>query len=113
MHVRMTIGTGFLVAGDIAARDNASIHVNAAKTELQAILSSLGIDNFLLSSHVPELNPIELVFNVITQRFKARCHESMLNTDHDALDFLHKVIDSITPDTIVSCYQKCGHVSCF
>ena len=56
----------------------------------------------LLPSHGPELNPIELVFNVMAQHFRARYHESMFNTDADVLDFLHEVIGSITPDIVVS-----------
>ena len=112
-YVRMIIGAGFLVVGDIAACDNASIHVNAENADLQSILSSVGIDVVLLPSYSPELNPIELVFNVMAARFKSRHHESMFNTDYDVLAFLHEVINSITPDITFSCYQKCGCVNYF
>ena len=64
-YVRLIIDAGFLVRGDIAIYDNASIHVNGVNSELQSILSSTGIDAVLLSSYSPELNPIELVFNVM------------------------------------------------
>ena len=112
-HTRMMIGVRFLVAGHIATHDNAFIHVSAASTELQATVSNTETGVALLPSHSPELNLIELVFNVIAQQFKARCHEFVLNTNHNVLAFLHKVIDSITPDIIVSCYQKCICVNYF
>ena len=47
--------------------DNVSIHVNDANKEIQEILSSLDIDVVLLPSHSPDLNPVELVFNVTAQ----------------------------------------------
>ena len=80
--------------------DNVSIHVNDANKEIQENLSSLDIDVVLLPSHSPDLNPVELVFNVMAQRFRARYHESMCYTDHDSLTFLHEVIDLITPYAI-------------
>ena len=78
---------------------------------MKATLWSTGTDAFLLHNHSPELNPIELAFNVVTHHFRARHHKSMFNTDDDVLNFLHEVINSITLDIVVSCYQKCGYVN--
>ena len=102
--IKLIIRAGFLVRGDIAIYSNAPIHANGTNTELQTNLTSAGIDAVLLPKYSPELNPIELVFSVMAQRFKYRYHESELNTDHDVLSFLYKVIDSIPPSIIVSCY---------
>ena len=49
----MTIGTGFLVTGDMAMCDNASIHVNSEGTERQEISSSLDMDVALFPCHIP------------------------------------------------------------
>ena len=77
------------------------------------MLSSIGVECKLLPNHSPELSPIELVLNVMAQLFRARYHEHVFNADEDVLDFLHEVIDSTTPDIIVSFYKKCGHVNYF
>ena len=95
--------------GNIAIYNNVPIHTNSANTELQTILTTAGIDAVLLPKYSPELNLIELVFNVIAQRFNYRYHKSELNIDHNVLLFLYIVINSITPSIIVSCYKKCGY----
>ena len=65
-YITLIVGSGFLIRGDIAIYDNASIHVNRVNSDLQSILSSTGIDAVLLPRYSPELNPIELVFNAMT-----------------------------------------------
>ena len=75
--------------------------MNSVNEELQSILTGIDIDTILLPKYSPELNPIELVFNVITQRFK---YESIFSTNEDVLSMLHKVIDSISPNITFSCY---------
>ena len=64
--------TEFLIYGDIAVYDNAPIHVKGDNDMLCNILYSVGIDIILLPTCSSELNPIELVFNVIMQRFTSK-----------------------------------------
>ena len=93
-----------MVNSDIAIYDNVSIYINDVNKELQSILTSIGIDTILLPSYSPELNPIEFVFNIITQWFRSMGHESNLNSNDNILRMIYKVIDSIIPDIIFSYY---------
>ena len=77
------------------------------------LLTGIGTGAMLLPNYSPELNPIELVFNVMTQRFKSIYHESIFSTNEEVLTMLHEVVDSISPSVIFSCYQKCGHDNFF
>ena len=85
------------------------MHVSGEKSELGHTFRSVGIHIVTLPTHSPELNPIELVFNVMVQRFASRFNESNANSDADVLNLLYSVVDSITPDMIFSCYKKCGY----
>ena len=69
---------------------------------------SIGIDVVTLPKHSPELNPIELIFNAMVQRFNSEYNSKEIKTDKDALNLLIKVIDSIRPDIAFACYEKCG-----
>ena len=99
---------GFIKRGDMILHDNATIHVNGDTAELKDVCRSLGIDVINLPAYSPELNPIELVFNIIVQRFSSRFNESNTCMDEEILQLLHSVVDSITPDVVFSCYKKCG-----
>ena len=87
IYIILIVGTGFLVRGNIAIYDNVSICINGVNSKLQSILISMGIDIVLLPRYSSELNPIELVFNVMTYRFKSRHSESQFNTNEDVLLF--------------------------
>ena len=89
--------------------DNVTTRANGENSELRLILTSIGPDNVIFTNYSHELGPIELAFNVMTQRFKSRYHESMFNADKDALDVPRQVINLITPGIIVSCFQKYGY----
>ena len=78
---------------------------------LYDVLHSVGIDSIPLSTCSPELNPIELVFNIMVQRFASKYSESSMKNNKEMLSLLNEVIDSITPDIIFSCYQKCGYIN--
>ena len=85
------------------------MHVSGDNSELGQMFRSVGIDIFTFPTHSPELNPIELVFNVMVQRFASRFNESNANSDGDLLNLLYYVVDSILPDIIFSCYKRCGY----
>ena len=74
MHVNCH--TGFVLRGDIFVRENAQMHVSGNNSDLKRILQEVGIDAVTLPTHSPELNPIELNFNVMFQRFTSRFNET-------------------------------------
>ena len=85
------------------------MHVSGENSELGQIFRSVGIDIVTLPTYTPELNPIELVFNVMVQRFASRFNESNANSDADVLNLLYSVVDSITPDIIFSSCKNCAY----
>ena len=107
MHLNCHIG--FLVRGDIFVCDNAQMHVSGDNSDLKNILRDAGIDAATLPTHSPELNPIELIFNVMVQRFASRFNETALFSNDDILQLLNSVVESIAPDIIFSCYNKCEY----
>ena len=54
----------------------------------------------------PELNPAELIFNVVVQRFATSCNGPKVTLNTDVIDFLNEVIDSVTSNISLSFYEK-------
>ena len=71
-------------------------------------MKSIGIDDINFPKHRPELNHIELMFNVMIQRFNSEFNSKKIETDEDMLNLLTNVVDSIRPDVVFSCHEKCG-----
>ena len=107
-HMQFLVQTGFLIRGDAAVRDNAPAHAKGDNNMLSDILTAVGVDAIPLPTCSAELNPIELVFNAMVQRFASACNECKIQNNEQMISLLNNVIDSITPDIIFSCYQKCG-----
>jgi hypothetical protein len=65
------LASGFLQPGDFLVLDNASIHYFQELTGLDAYLWNYhGIFLQFLPTRSPELNPIELLWNTLTQRLR-------------------------------------------
>ena len=102
---------GFLIRGDIAVCGNAQLYVKEDNDMLCNILHSTGINSIPLPAYSSELNLIELVFNIMVQRFTSKYSESSVKNNKEMILFLNEIIDSITPCIIFSCYQKCSHAN--
>jgi len=62
----LALQAGFLKAGDYLIVDNACVHGGAETIEvLLEILKQVGVQLIFLPKYSPELNPCELVFNVM------------------------------------------------
>ena len=72
-------------------------------------MRDVGIDDVTLPTHSTQLNQIELIFNVMVQRFASRFNETDSHDNDDILELLNSVVESITSDIIFSCYSKCGY----
>ena len=104
----LNVFSGFMSRGDIMVADNASIHYQGKNSDLHDIFSSVGIDLILLPTYSLELNPIELVFNIVVQLFTLKFNEMTIYCDNNAINLLAQVANSISPETIFSYYTKCG-----
>jgi len=64
--VQFAVESGFLQNGDFLLVDNACVHGGAETlTELLSVLENAGVQLRYLPKYSPELNPCELVFNVM------------------------------------------------
>jgi hypothetical protein len=67
------------------------------------------ITGFLLT-RLPELNPIELVFHILTRRVRYyRVVDGGRPCDTEVVRYALQVMDEITLSTIVKCYVHCGY----
>jgi len=93
---------GYLVAGDYLVMDNASIHTAYTSSKvLKDVLEIFQVTLIFLPAYSPELNPCELVFNVIKQYIRNR------DVQDNTLENVYKAVSSITVDHMVSFYRHC------
>ena len=104
------VKTGFLKSGDILVLDNARIHSSDYCEFLAPTL--LQVANIMiihLPAYSPELNPIELCFNLFSQILKNTDLRSVEN--HSDMEFLYifsLILNNIKGTDIKKMYQKVG-----
>ena len=96
------------VCGDVFAYDDAQTHVSRDNSDSKSMIREAGIDALTLPTCGLEQNPIELIFNVMVQRFASRFNETELHDNDDVLEMLNSVVESIASNVIFSCCNKCG-----
>ena len=94
----------FLICEDIAVYNNTLIYIKGDNNMICDVLLSVSIDSILLPTYSPELNLIELVFNVIVQRFASKYNKSSVKNNKKILLLLNEILDSIT--RIIFSYYK-------
>ena len=108
------IESNFIQEGDILVCDNASIHTRGECMYLREDLYQLfGISILLLPTYHPELNPIELIFNILVQRVKhsgARYEDYLNNENSKVMHVCANALNSITNNDIKKVYRKCGYI---
>ena len=108
------IRSHFLVPGDILVCDNARIHTGSDCTYLRDDMwECCGIILLLLPTYHPELNPIELIFNILIQRIRhngSRYLDYVRRQDNVILKQCCDVLDNLTRHDITSVYRKCGYL---
>lgn len=111
--VTQLVSTGFLVPGHILICDNATIHLTEENKNLADILwEEKKILILNLPPYTPELNPIELIFQLLGQRLRhsnSRYLSYQMQSDDFFLFKCIEVLQSISNDDIVKCYRKCGY----
>ena len=111
--VDRALRTQFLWPGDILVLDNASIHLYKECKNLDDYLYEyFGILLLFLPARSPELNPIELLWNVLVQRLRhcilPRPRDGLPS---DACALAAKIImDGFTFDDVAKAYRKTGYL---
>ncbi|KAM9991000.1 hypothetical protein ACTFIY_007052 [Dictyostelium cf. discoideum] len=94
---------GFFEVGSILILDNAPIHGGVdALPFIYELFESYGCYIAFLPTYSPELNPIELLFGFIKNKF----YNSRTFSKEKFLDQLTRVIGSVPPEVIKTFYKK-------
>ena len=108
MEIESAISHRYLRAGDVLILDNAAIHTGKDNSVIEEWLWEEHMMLVLfLPARAPEWNPIELMWNCLTQRLKF-FDLSSLNGTHRVVLAAAKILNEITHDEIFRFYQKSG-----
>jgi hypothetical protein len=101
---------GFLRNGDVLVIDNASIHRYRDAAVLEEILwEDYKILLIFMPARSPELNPIELMWNILVQRLRRVPLIGGHSSERNALT-AKEIMDAFTHSEVESCYRKCNYV---
>ena len=105
------IRTNFLQPGDVLVVDNAAIHTGDYCSELPRLLwSQCRVYLLFLPAYSPELNPIELLFNLLTQKLHSSIIRRLDGTaDSLLMKYCSCVLNAIKTCDVVKLYRKCGY----
>ena len=102
---------GFFRNGDVLVLDNAAIHHNQDALELETYLWSVhGVFLHFLRTGSPELNPIELLWNVLAMRLKFMPCMANGNRSHQVVDAACRIMNAITHEDVEKCFQHDKYV---
>jgi hypothetical protein len=108
LEIESAIASRYLQAGDVLVLDNAANHTGKGNTVLEDWLWEEHMVLVLfLPARAPEWNPIELMWNCLTQRLKY-FDLSYLTGSHQVVAAAVKILNGITHDEIYSFYKKSG-----
>ena len=108
--IESSVAKGFLSRGDILVLDNAAIHCYRESEGLAAYLWAHGILLLPLPTRVPELNPIELIWNTLVQRLRALAM-SAGGGRHAVVEFTAQILSAITHHEVAKYYAHCGYMA--
>ena len=101
---------GFLRNGDVLVIDNASIHCYHDSAVLEEILwEDYKILLIFMPARSPELNPIELMWNILVQCLRRVPRTGRHTSERNALA-AKDIIDTFMHSKMASCYQKCNYI---
>ena len=114
MFIQEAFATAWLRANEILGFDNAAIHQNGYNGDLADFLwNSPGLDNeplkillLPLPTRSPELNPIELVWNILVMRVNYRSLE--VGQSHVVARAAENILNNMDFDLIRRTYRHCG-----
>ena len=110
--VIQNLASGFLQPGDFLVLDNASIHHFQEAMGLDAYLWNYhGIFLQFLPTRSPELNPIELLWNTLTQRLRHfPLGDEYGPRSHRVAHAAQMLMDAFSHEDVDACFRKCGYI---
>ena len=107
--VTLSLGKSFLKPGDYLILNNATIHIYRESRGLYNLLKRCGVTLISLPTRVPELNPIELVWNSLVQRLRALSLVSAGGQDC-VVQETEIILNAITHSEVAKYYSKCSYI---
>ena len=115
--IKKAVEVGWLVHDDIIIKDNARVHTGGAATDLEDWLWDHEVDGrplrilvLYLPTRSPELNPIELIFHVLSRQLKSERYsvdETLSGTEVRAL--VRRILNEIDVQLVANCVRHCGY----
>ena len=106
----------FLLHGEVLIMDNAAIHTGRDSIGLEDFLWDTIVDGrplhilvIYLPPRTPELNPIELVFHILTRRIRSFHYRTTAPVNESTIDRIERVFEDMQYETILSCCRHCGY----
>ena len=115
--IKMLIISGYFEHYDILVMDNARIHTAGEAGCVEYYLWNtlcdaipLHVKIVYLPTRCPELNPIEFMFHLLTDRIRSFCYRLFFGAiDREVMASLGRVFDDIKYETMVKTYVHCGY----
>ena len=115
--IETMVAAKFLRHNEVLVMDNAAIHIGRESQLLEDYLWTTIVEGRPLNVYVlylppraPELNPIELVFNILVQRLKGYHHRNPGGVSEGTLDKVESIFESMSYETILNCFFHCGYL---
>jgi transposase len=109
--IEMLLANNWFERGDVLILDNASIHIGQEADIVEDLLwNAMQVVVVFLPTRSPELNPIELVFHILSRRIRSYRYQQMVGPCTNAvLDLSCQVLDDMPFDLISRCCRHCGY----
>ena len=114
--VEMMVACKFLRHREVLVMDNAPIHTGGAAASIEDFLwnqvvdgQSLRILVLYLPTRSPELNPIELIFHILSRRMKSFHYRTNGPVDETVDERVARVLEDVSRETIARCCAHCGY----
>ena len=109
--ISVSVASGVLEEGDILVVDNASIHVSGENDDLDEFLwEEFSILMIRLPTYSPELNPIELIWNLVVMRMQSFTLENNMDVQYNTRELAICVMKKISRKDVKKAYTRCGYM---
>ncbi len=116
VFIKMLIISGYFEHYEILVMDNARIHTAGEAECVEYYLwhtlcdgIPLHVKIVYLPTRCPELNPIEFMFHLLTDRIRSFRYRMFGAIDREVVALIGRVLDDIKYETIVKTYVHCGY----
>ena len=103
---------------EVLILDNARIHNGGEAKTIEDLLWNAEIDGIplqvlvvYLPTRSPELNPIELLFNILSRRIKSYWYQIGTSDNKAVVKLSAKIMDEMSFDLIYKTMNHCGYFS--